>query len=85
MVWFSFWRDVTYASVSIAVFVLGALCAGLCCYYRSPRRQRLRFDPDEHLRNFLFEIVDSNAEDTRTPSDTVIDQRELAFVITGTP
>lgn len=52
-------------------------------YYFLRKGKKSRFDPDEYLQSFMYDVLDVSKDDLRIPSKSVLDQKELAFVITG--
>ena len=79
----SFVEKLRYVVIAAAVFVFGAITTAALVYFTSKIRKRTQFNADEHLKAFMYHVMDSSEEDVSTSSVPINDQQELAFVITG--
>ena len=78
-----FVENLRYGVIAAAVFVFGAITTAAFVYFTSKIRKRTQFNADEHLKAFMYQVMDSSEDDVSTSSVPINDQQELAFVITG--
>lgn len=72
-----------YSVVPIGVFLIGMLSAAVLAVIIHRRSRKTRFDRDDFLMEYMFEVLKPLADDIRIPSRLSMDQAEMAFVVTG--
>jgi len=78
----NFLRDLMYAVVSTCVFIFGGVTTAIIVYYWLKKKNKTRFDPNQRLLEFMYEVLETGPEEIRIPSKPVMAQPEMAFVIT---